>query len=52
MQRNVDWYRFWLQGYERPNPEDPTQYLRWEKMRVIQDATEKQRSGVEGRGED
>jgi dipeptidyl aminopeptidase/acylaminoacyl peptidase len=41
MQRNVDWYRFWLQGYERPSPEDPDQYKRWEKMRDMQSAAEK-----------
>jgi dipeptidyl aminopeptidase/acylaminoacyl peptidase len=35
MQRNVDWYRFWLQDYERPNPEDPQQYVRWGKLREI-----------------
>jgi dipeptidyl aminopeptidase/acylaminoacyl peptidase len=34
-QRNVDWYRFWLQGYERPNPEDPDQYKRWEHFRDL-----------------
>jgi dipeptidyl aminopeptidase/acylaminoacyl peptidase len=33
-QRNVDWFRFWLQGYERPNPEDPDQYRRWERLRA------------------
>jgi hypothetical protein len=38
MQRNVDWYRFWLQGYERPNPEDPDQYKRWEHLRELRDA--------------
>jgi hypothetical protein len=36
VQRNVDWYQFWLQGYERPNPEDPGQYLRWHKLRDLQ----------------
>lgn len=36
LQRNVDWYRFWLQSYERPNPEDPDQYGRWEHLRVLQ----------------
>jgi dipeptidyl aminopeptidase/acylaminoacyl peptidase len=36
MQRNVDWYRFWLQGYERPNPEDPQQYTRWRELRELQ----------------
>lgn len=40
MQRNVDWYRFWLQGYERPNPEDSEQYLRWRKMKERQQAEE------------
>ena len=32
LQRNVDWFRFWLQGYERPNPEDPEQYVRWRAL--------------------
>lgn len=32
LQRNVDWFRFWLQGYERPHPEDADQYLRWRKF--------------------
>jgi dipeptidyl aminopeptidase/acylaminoacyl peptidase len=35
LQQNVDWFSFWLQGYERPNPEDPDQYKRWEKMRDV-----------------
>jgi dipeptidyl aminopeptidase/acylaminoacyl peptidase len=46
MQRNVDWYRFWLQGYERPNPEDPSQYTRWEKMRRAQDELDGQNSPI------
>jgi dipeptidyl aminopeptidase/acylaminoacyl peptidase len=41
LQRNVDWYRFWLQGYERPNPEDPDQYKRWEHLRELHDADHK-----------
>jgi dipeptidyl aminopeptidase/acylaminoacyl peptidase len=41
LQRNVDWYRFWLQGYERPNPEDPDQYKRWERLRELQDVDAK-----------
>jgi hypothetical protein len=41
MQRNVDWFRFWLQGYERPNPEDPDQYKRWENFRELQNADDK-----------
>lgn len=30
---NVDWFRFWLQGYEDPDPSKAQQYKRWEKMR-------------------
>jgi dipeptidyl aminopeptidase/acylaminoacyl peptidase len=37
LRRNVDWYRFWLQGYERTNPEDPDQYRRWRRLRDAQD---------------
>ncbi len=39
--RNLDWYRFWLQGYERPNPQDPNQYKRWEHLRELRDADSK-----------
>jgi dipeptidyl aminopeptidase/acylaminoacyl peptidase len=45
LQRNVDWYRFWLQGYERPNPEDPDQYKRWEHLRELQEADDKTAAG-------
>lgn len=41
LQRNLDWYRFWLQGYERPNPEDPDQYKRWEHLRALEEAEDK-----------
>jgi dipeptidyl aminopeptidase/acylaminoacyl peptidase len=37
LQRNIDWYRFWLQGYDRPNPEDLDQYKRWEHLRELRD---------------
>lgn len=30
---NVDWFRFWLQGYEDPNPRKHDQYERWRIMR-------------------
>jgi hypothetical protein len=32
LQRNLDWYRFWLQGYQRPDPEVTSQYVRWHDM--------------------
>src|SRR5207244_2347134 len=29
---SVDWFRFWLQGYEDPDPAKTDQYKRWEKL--------------------
>ena len=38
LQRNVDWYRFWLQGFERKeHPEDPEMYTRWHLLRELQE---------------
>jgi dipeptidyl aminopeptidase/acylaminoacyl peptidase len=39
LQRNLDWYRYWLQGYERPDPEDPEQYSRWQRFQKTLPAT-------------
>jgi hypothetical protein len=46
MQRNLDWYCFWLQGYERPSPEDPNQYPRWHKLRDLQQEDAMKNSGA------
>ena len=32
-ERNVDWFRFWLQGYEDPDPAKRGQYVHWREMR-------------------
>jgi hypothetical protein len=32
-QGDVDWFRFWLQGYIDPNPSKCAQYLRWRRLR-------------------
>jgi hypothetical protein len=32
-ERNLDWFRFWLQGYEDPNPAKREQYIHWREMR-------------------
>jgi len=33
LQRNVDWFRFWMQGYESKSPSyDPDQFARWRKL--------------------
>jgi len=33
-QGNVDWMRFWLQGYEDPDPSKQAQYARWRSLRA------------------
>lgn len=32
--RNLDWFRFWLQGYIDPDPAKAEQYRRWRAMRA------------------
>jgi dipeptidyl aminopeptidase/acylaminoacyl peptidase len=34
--RNLDWFRFWLEGYEDPEPAKAEQYARWRSMRSSQ----------------
>lgn len=34
LQRNVDWYRFWLQNSEDPDPRKKGQYQRWRMLRA------------------
>lgn len=34
LERNLDWFRFWMQGYEGKAPDyDPDQYVRWRRLR-------------------
>jgi hypothetical protein len=33
---SVDWFRFWLQGYEDPDPAKAAQYERWRRLRQMQ----------------
>jgi dipeptidyl aminopeptidase/acylaminoacyl peptidase len=33
---NADWYDFWLNGHEDPNPTKAPQYVRWHQLRVLQ----------------
>lgn len=37
-QGNVDWFRFWLQGYEDPDLSKVDQYKRWESLCDMQSA--------------
>lgn len=32
-QRDIDWFRFWLQGEEDPSPDKSSQYARWRTLR-------------------
>lgn len=32
--RNLDWFRFWLQDYEDPDPAKAAQYARWRQMKA------------------
>jgi hypothetical protein len=37
LQRNLDWFRFWMQGYEgKAASYDPDQFVRWHKLREQQ----------------
>lgn len=41
-QRNLDWFRFWMQGYTGSDPEyDPGQFERWRKMKVRRNSSGK-----------
>ena len=38
---SVDWFRFWLQDYEDPDPTKAEQYTRWRELRKLQEANER-----------
>jgi hypothetical protein len=38
---SVDWFRFWLQGYEDPDPAKVEQYARWRDLRKLKEANER-----------
>ncbi len=40
-QGDVDWFRFWLQGYEDSDPAKRSQYARWEHLRELRDTSTK-----------
>jgi hypothetical protein len=37
-QGTVDWFRFWLEGEEDPDPAKAEQYRRWRELRALQQA--------------
>ena len=42
MQRNLDWYRFWLKGEEDSDPTKTEQYTRWRELRKLQEQNARQ----------
>jgi dipeptidyl aminopeptidase/acylaminoacyl peptidase len=38
---SVDWFRFWLQGYEDPDPAKTEQYRRWHELKKMQAENER-----------
>lgn len=46
---HIDWWRFWLQGYEDPKPEKASQYATWRELRELHLATKEQCHSDAGR---
>jgi dipeptidyl aminopeptidase/acylaminoacyl peptidase len=44
---SVDWFRFWLQGHEDPDPAKAEQYKRWRGLRELQAENQKKSSGAQ-----
>lgn len=38
-QRNLDWFRYWLQNYRDPDSGKSAQYARWDKMKAVWNAS-------------
>jgi hypothetical protein len=36
----LDWFRFWLQDYEDPDPAKSEQYRRWHRLRELRDSNQ------------
>jgi dipeptidyl aminopeptidase/acylaminoacyl peptidase len=47
-ERNVDWFRFWLQGYEDPDPTKQAQYAHWREMKKALSARSAHSAGDAG----
>jgi dipeptidyl aminopeptidase/acylaminoacyl peptidase len=43
---SVDWFRFWLQGYEDPDPAKADQYRRWHELRRMEQENEAKSKAV------
>jgi len=45
-QGNVDWFDFWLNGHEDPDPAKREQYQRWRELRKLQQAQDAERASA------
>jgi hypothetical protein len=46
-ERNLDWFRFWLQDHQDPDPAKHEQYARWRHMREQQETMVKESSKID-----
>jgi dipeptidyl aminopeptidase/acylaminoacyl peptidase len=44
-ERNIDWFRYWLQGYEDPDPAKRDQYQHWREMKAARAGVLPERAG-------
>jgi len=47
---SVDWFRFWLQDYEDPDPAKVEQYKRWRELRKLQEANRQKFTSTQAAG--
>jgi dipeptidyl aminopeptidase/acylaminoacyl peptidase len=47
---SVDWFRFWLQDYECPDPAKVEQYKRWRELRKLQEANRQKPTSTQAAG--
>ena len=46
---SIDWFRFWLQDYEDPNPAKAEQYKRWHGLKKMQAENERKSANAQDR---
>ena len=47
---NVDWYDFWLNGHEDPDPAKAEQYARWRELRKLQQGNDAKDKAAKEKG--
>lgn len=49
-QGSIDWFDFWLNGYEDPSAQKAQQYERWRKLRKLHEMDLRRRAAAEPGG--